>query len=173
METDFLNAFARLLRDGNLRDQFTANPQAAAESVHLRRSDWPAWLQLTPADVEFQAGVLLRKRLDLVKFFAPETCRRAGELLWPKFQSYARLNWPATNHAKPADAFQFCRHLREQDRDTVAVSEWNRLAFVFSRRHLSVHWVALPVKGKSRKGLQLFVRGRRGRWREYFFYAGI
>jgi hypothetical protein len=173
METDFINAFARLLRDGKLRDQFAASPEAAAASVGLRRSDWLAWRQLSAADVECQADVLLRKRLDLVKFFAPETCRRAGESLWQKFQSYARMNWPATGSAKLTDTFNFCRHLREQDQEAVAVSEWNRMAFIFSARRLALHGVRMSIKGKRRMGLQLFIRGRGQRWHEYLFFIGV
>src|SRR5258708_6828653 len=91
--TDFFTAFCRLLRDGKLRDVFAVNPQAAAEQVKLRLADCPAWLQLVPEDVEFQAIVLLRKRLDLVKYFVPETSRQLGEKLWPAFYTYARVSW--------------------------------------------------------------------------------
>jgi len=87
---DFITAFGRLLRDGNLRDVFALNPQHAGRQIYLRESDLPAWLQLDPADVEFQAEVLLRKRLDLVKWFAPETCRRLDKKLWPVFRQFAR-----------------------------------------------------------------------------------
>ena len=174
MEIDFITAFGRLLRDGTLRDVFAADPQGAAKQVQLRSSDLPAWLQLVPADVEFQADVLLRKRLDIVKHFVPGTCRRLGEKLWAIFQPYGRVNWPLEGSAKNFDAFQFCRHLLGERSDTVIASEWNRLSFALSDRKLAVHWAELPSKSRRpRKGLQLFLRQRDGRWRESFFYFGL
>jgi len=173
-EIDFITAFGRLLLDGKLRDVFAASPQTAAGQIHLRRSDWPAWQQLVPADVEFQASVLLRKRLDLVKFFAPETCRRMGGELWPTFQDYARLGGPSGSSAKISDAFLFCRCLRQRNAKAVAASEWNRLDFALSNRRAAWHWVQMPkMNEKTRRGLQCFLRGRRGRWREFFFYLGF
>ena len=172
-ETDFITAFARLLRDGKLRDAFAADSKTAARQIHLREADLPAWLQLIPADVEFQADVLLRKRLDLVKFFAPETCRRLGEKLWPAFRAFARENWPPENAAKFFDAFQFCEQLKQQPSEAVAAAEWNRLRFAFSKRRLAFHGVRMPdARRRSRRGLQFFLRGRGCQWREIFFHFG-
>jgi hypothetical protein len=175
-EIDFITAFGRLLRNGALRDQFAADPQAAAGQINLRRSDWPAWQQLVAPDVEFQASVLLRKRLDLVKFFAPETCRRMGEQLWPVFHGYARAGWPVDGSPRISDTLLFCQHLRRQDSKTVAAYEWNRLDFASSKKSGAWHWVQMPEakgKGKNRRGLQIFLRGRGRRWREFFLYFGI
>ena len=171
MEIDFITALGRLLRDGNLRDAFAANPQAAAKQVCLRQSDLPAWLQLVSEEVEIQATVLLRKRLDLVKFFAPETCRRAGQKLWPSFHQYARVNWPPTEGPRALDAFEYCRHLRARHPESIADREWNRLNFALSRRRAALYWVPLPARdGKMRRGIQLFWRGRGRKWRELFLY---
>jgi len=173
-EIDFITAFGRLLRDGNLRDRFAANPQAVAEEIHLRRADWPAWGQLIPADVEFQAVVLLRKRLDLIKFLAPETCRRMGEKLWSVFHDYARASRPPDGSAKISDAFLFCRHLNAQNPEAVVASERNRLDFAVSKKRMALHRVQMPTgKRKASCGLQLFLRGRGERWREFFFYLGL
>jgi hypothetical protein len=173
MEIDFITAFGRLLRDGKLRDTFAVSPQAAAKEIRLRRSDLPAWLQLVPDDVEFQATVLLRKRLDTVKYFAPDTCRGANEDLWPIFEKYARTHWPPEGRLKIFDAYQFCQHLKKQAPKIVASAEWNRLNFALSKHGVAVHWVKLPTtKEKTRHGLQLFLRGPGRRWREYFFYIG-
>jgi hypothetical protein len=171
MEIDFITALGRLLRDGNLRDAFAADPQAVAAKVCLRQSDLPAWLQLVSAEVEAQATVLLRKRLDLVKFFAPETCCRAGKNLWPSFQQYARVNWPPAEGPRLLDTFEYCRHLRTRGFGTVIDSEWNRLDFALSRRRVALHWVPLPARDdQTRRGIQLFWRGRGRKWREFFFY---
>jgi len=174
MEIDFITALGRLLRDGLLRDAFAVNPKAAATTVRLRRADLKAWQNLVPEDLEFQAAVLLRKRLDLVKFFAPETCRQIGENLWPAFEKYGRTNWPNEHLPKSNDALQFCRHLREETAQQVSISEWNRLSFANSHRYFSLHWVRLPVKGgKSRPGFQLFLRGPEQRWWEFLFHLGL
>lgn len=170
-EIDFITAFGRLLRDGKLRDRFAVDPRTVAEEIHLRQSDWTAWEQLVPADVEFQATVLLRKRLDLIKFFAPETCRRMGGKLWPVFYSYARSDWPSDGSAKISDAFLFCQHLKQQNPKAVAASERNRLEFALSKKPADLHWVEKSSrKRKTRRGLQLCLRGRGGRWWEFFFY---
>jgi hypothetical protein len=173
MEIDFITAFGRLLRDGKLRDTFAANPQAAAKEIRLRRSDLPAWLQLVSDDVEFQATVLLRKRLDMVKYFAPETCCRPGEELWPIFEKYARAYWPPEGRPKFFDAYQFCRHLKKQSPKIIVSTEWNRLNFSLAKQGIAVHWVKLPAtKNKTRRGFQLFIRGPGRRFREFFFYLG-
>lgn len=174
MEIDFITAFGRLLRDGLLREVFAANPKTAATSIRLRRADLKAWQQLVPADLEFQATELLRKRLDLVKYFAPETCRLIGENLWPAFQRYGRTNWPTENLPKSADALEFCRHLREEAAKPVAASEWHRLSFANSRHRIRLHWTQFPTKGgKSKHGFQLFLRGPGKRWREFLFYLSL
>ncbi len=171
-EIDFITAFARLLRDGKLRKVFAANPEAAARQVHLREADLPSWMQLIPADVEFQADVLLRKRLDLVKLFTPETCRRLGEKLWPTFRSFARENWPPENAANFFDAYQFCERLKQQQSGSVVAVEWNRLRFAFSKCRLAFHSVRMPdARRRTRRGLQFFLRGRGCQWGEYFFYV--
>ena len=174
MEIDFITAFGRLLRDGKLRDAFAASPQAAAEQVQLRPSDRPIWLQLTPSDVESQADVLLQKRMDVVKFMAPQTSRRLGEKLWSVFHRYGRINWPPERSAKIYDTFLFCQYLRVQQSDAVVASEWNRMSFALSKQRAALCWVQMPVgKKKARPGLQFFLRGRDQRWWEIFVYLGF
>ena len=173
-EIDFITAFARLLRDGKLRDAFATNPEAAAHQIQLRAFDVPAWRRLDAADVEFQADVLLRKRLDLVRFFAPETCRHLGGKLWPTFRAFARESWPPENAAKFFDAFQFCNQLKERQPEAVAAFEWNRLSFALSKRGGAIYYVEMPEAGRrSRCGLQIFLRNRNHHWRELFLYLGL
>ena len=174
MAIDFITAFGRLLRDGNLRDLFALNPQHAAEQIQLRPVDHPAWLQLVPEEVEFQAGILLRKRLDLVKIFAPETSRRLGAKLWPAFYEYARVSWPPEGSARISDAFHFYRHLKEKQPEAVVAMEWNRLAFVSSNRRAALHLIKIPASRRGpRRGLQLLIRGKDQIRREYFVYLGL
>lgn len=173
-EIDFITAFARLLRDGTLRDQFAEDALAAAKNIQLRLTDYPAWQQLVSADVEFQADVLLRKRLDAVKTFAPATCRRLGDTLWPVFREFARHHWPGEEDEKFLDAHQFCRALKQKQPDAVAGWEWNRFKFALSKSHVAFFLVKIPLaKNKSRRGIQLLTRNRSGRGREFFIYLGL
>ena len=173
-EIDFITAFGRLLRDGQLRDAFAANPTAVAGQIQLRSADLTTWMELNPTDVELQADVLLRKRLDLVKYFAPETCRKLGEKLWHEFRKFGRENWPPEGAGKITDAFQFCRRLRHNEPHTIVQSEWNRLDFAVSKRRVALHWIQMSgTKTKTHRGLQLFFRSKGGHWREFFLYLGL
>ena len=173
MATDFITAFGRLLRDGTLRDRLAANPEAAAQSADLSTRDWPAWRQLVPADVEFQAGVLLRKRLEQVRPFLPETCQRLGDNLWPAFHAYARYHWPAEPNPKLDDAFQFCTRLTQKFPTLVCATERNRLKFACSRRKIALYRATIKtIRQQLRPGLQLFIRSRKNGWREISFYLG-
>lgn len=173
-EIDFITALGRLLRDGNLRDAFAANPQAVAGQINLGRRDWPAFMQLVPEDLEFQARILLRKRLELVRQLLPETVRGLGENFWPQFLEYARASWPVEPRAVLQDAFQFCRRLRQQQPQVVNQSEWNRLRFALSENHLALHCLLREtIRGKRHLWLQIFYRGRSKQWCEFMFYFGL
>ena len=171
-EIDLITALGRLLRDGNLRDAFAASPQAVAGRINLGRHDWPAFLQLVPEDLEFQARILLRKRLELVRQLLPETVRRLGENFRPHFLEYARVNWPDEPRAALHDAFQFCGRIKPPQ--LVSKSEWNRLRFALSEKHLAVHCLLREtLRGKTRLRLQVFFRGRSKQWREFIFHLGL
>ena len=167
-EIDFITALGRLLRDGNLRDVYAAQPDTVAARLDLRPEDRPAFRQLVPEDVEFQARILLRKRFDLVRRFLPDTERRLGEKAWPLFLDYARVNWPAEPRATLRDAGQFCRRLRQQQPSLVSQSEWNRLRFALSEKSFAIHWqLRGEAGGTVRPRVQIFYRGRSRRWREF------
>jgi len=167
-EIDFITALGRLLRDGNLRDAYAAQPDTVAARLDLRPEDRPAFRQLVPEDVEFQARILLRKRFDLVRRFLPDTERRLGEKAWPLFLDYARVNWPAEPRVVLRDAFQFCQRLREQQPSLVCQSEWNRLRFALSEKSFAIHWqLRGEAGGTVRPRVQIFYRGRSRRWREF------
>jgi hypothetical protein len=173
-EIDFITALGRLLRDGNLRDAFTASPQTAAAQINLCRDDWPAFSRLAPEDLEFQARILLRKRLALVRQLLPETVRKLGEKFWPLFLEYSRVNWPMEQRTALHDAFGFCRRLKQQHSQLVSESEWNRLRFAISEKHLAIHWLLREtIHGRTRSMLQIFLRGRLVCWREMVFYFGL
>lgn len=168
---DFITAFGRLLRDGAMRDAFAANPRALAAQLNLCASDCAALSQLIPADLEFQAGVLIRKRLDSVRRIIPETCRLLGAETWPTFHAYARTSWPPREHSAAHDAHGFCRHLQHHQPNSLCEAELNRLRFVLSQDRFSIHFIRHKGKrNKSQPALQLILRFGRQRWREITFY---
>ncbi|MEO6036632.1 MAG: hypothetical protein ABIQ35_15385 [Verrucomicrobiota bacterium] len=171
---DFITAFGQLLRDGSLRDAFAANPQMVAAQMNLRNDDLPALLQLIPEDLEFQARVLLSKRLDVVRRIVPETCRRLAATEWPAFHAYARSHWPNEADAIGRDAHNFCRHLKQANLQSICQAEWNRLEFAFSERRFAIHHVERRITdNKSKTSFQIFLRTRRPRWHEIRFYFGL
>lgn len=174
MEIDFITALGRLLRDGRLRDAFVGDPATVAAQIHLRRTDLPAFLQLIPDELEFQARILLRKRFELTRTFLPETMRRLDDQGWPLFLEYGRANWPTEPRAGLHDAFQFCQRLDQLTPELVSKSERNRLQFALSNKHLAIHWHLLEtMRGKARPMMQLFYRGRSPMWRELVFAFGL
>jgi hypothetical protein len=174
MEIDFITALGRLLRDGSLRDAFAGDPATVAAQIHLRRTDIPAFRQLIPDELEFQARILLRKRFELTRTFLPETTRRLGDQGWALFLEYGRASWPAEPRAGLQDAFQFCQRLDQLTPKIVSKSERNRLQFALSEKHLAIHWHLLEtMRGKARPMMQLFYRGRSPMWRELVFAFGL
>ncbi len=172
---DFTTAFGRLLRDGALRDALAADPCRVVEQLGVREQDRRALLQLVPADLEYQAEILLRKRLGTVREFIPETLRRLAGEAWPCFHHYARRHWPEAPHSGPRDAHVFAGYLRKTQPASVCDREWNRLEFFMKQKRLAVHWVRRRGEGRAgwwRGELQLLVRtGRQaGRWAEWFWH---
>ena len=176
---DFTTAFGRLLRDGLLRDALAANPWAVVEQLAVREADCPALLGLVPADLEYQAEVLLRKRLTVVRHIIPESLSRLQEAAWPLFHAYVRICWPAGENPGPRDAYDFATFLKQHRPDSLCDREWNRLEFFVKRTWLAIHRVRLPREGenkrRNRHALQvLFRRGREGkRGHEWLFYFQI
>jgi hypothetical protein len=172
--TDFITALGRLLRDGALRDALAANPDAVAAQLNLRPGDAAALAQLVPADLEFQARVLLGKRCDLVRRIIPESCRRLGGETWPVFHAYARTNWPTREPSAAHDAHGFCRHLQQHQPDSLCRAELNRLRFALSQKRFALHFIRRrPPHNQPRPALQLFFRLDRRHWRETTIYCRL
>lgn len=168
---DFITAFGRLLRDGAMRDALAANPSALAAQLNLRDGDYAALMQLIPADLEFQAGVLLRKRLDIVCRIVPETCRLLGAETWPVFHAYARTNWPIGEQTAAKDAHGFCRHLKQHRPDFLCEAELNRLRFALSQDRFAFHFIRRKqTRGQTKPALQICLRFKRHLWRETTLY---
>lgn len=164
--TDFITAFGRLLRDGALRDEFARQPEVVARRLNIAEGERPALLRLIPEEVEIQAHVLLRKRLDVVRRVIPETCRRLQQGEWPVFLEFGRAQWPGEGEPAGGDAHEFCRHLRRTNPECVNAAEWHRLEFAFSQRRFSIHRIGLQP-GDRRTAIQIFIRWHRRRWREF------
>ena len=164
---DFITAFGRLLLDGVMRDALAANPRAMAAQLNLCESDCAALAQLIPADLEFQARVLIRKRLDIVRRIIPETCRLLGTETWMAFHAYARTRWPSGEQSAAHDAHGFCCHLQRHRPDSLCDAERNRLCFAFSQDRFALHFIR---RKQTKSALQFFLRFGPQCWRETTFY---
>lgn len=170
---DLITALGRLLHDGTLRDEFAAQPQAVVERLQVRASDHAALLAISAADLEFQAGILLGKRFELIKNLVPRTLAALGEKARSDFFAYARTRWPRGVNQAWEDAVEFCRHCERQPSSWVCHAELNRLNFVLSKKCVAVHFVrGLSLRKRDRNAIQMFIRLKNGNWRESVFYLG-
>lgn len=168
---DFTTALARLLRDGAQRDSFRANAICTADQLNVCAEDRAAFITLSPSELDAQADVLLRKRLDQVKRLAPTLCAGLAGHLWPRFRDYARRYWP--EDAK-GDALHFCEYVLLNDAGFVSRTELNRLRFLASTERLRVNIVRdLLVGNRRRSGIQILRRGRKGSVYETWLYLAV
>jgi hypothetical protein len=173
-ETDFLEAFSHLLRDGNLRDACAREPARTAGLLGVTSASAEILQGLKAEDLEFQARVLLRKRYDLVRRLVPRTCAALDASAWPVFYGYARLCWPEEPRADLHDAAGFCRHLERRNPKVLSGAEKNRMLFALARNRLAFHFVRdLPIRGRVRWGLQILVRYPDSAWHEYAVYPSL
>lgn len=165
-EIDFTAALARLLTDGRLRDAFAVDPVATLDSLGVPATEQDAFRQLNPADLEFQARVLLHKRFEQIRSWLPSVCRRLDDAAWPMFEKFARTRPPGN---ATSEALEFACSTGA-DRNC---SELHRLRFITGSQRWSLAGVPdLPIRGRSRRGLQLLLR-RGEQWRELAIYFGL
>lgn len=165
---DFTAALARLLSDAALRAALAANPADVTERLGVRGEDGAALAALPAEELECQARVLLRKRLEGVRHLLPQTCAALGENLWPHFLDYARAGCPRGQSLAAQDARGFAEHLAAARVPGLCRSELHRARFALGHARGAVHLAReLPVGGGPRRALQVFLRGRSGSWREW------
>jgi hypothetical protein len=169
---DLISALGRLLCDGSLREAFRADPASVATELRIRESDRESLLQLAPEDLEIQAGVLLRKRFEAVRFMIPETCEQLGDSAWKLFREYSTPKWPAGQSASSRDADQFLRWLQRR-RIPCVPREWNWLQFALSGKKLSLHWIRRHTGNKRPSAIQILWRSSAERLREMIFYLRL
>ena len=168
---DFTTALACLLRDGRRRNLFRSSAASTADELNVRAEDRAAFLMLSPAELDAQADLLLRKRLEHVKRLAPELCARLTGHLWPCFQEYARNLWPQD---AIRDALHFCEHVLLNDAQLVLRTELNRLRFLASSAQMRVYLVRdFRVGNRRRNGIQILRRGGKGSIREMWLYLAV
>lgn len=168
-DVDFITALGRVLHDGALRDALAENPDAFVRRIGLREADRPAFLKLVPADLEFQAAVLLRKRFALLKPMLPATIRLLGKEAWPEFAVYSRSAPLPPHAATVCDAFGFCTHLQRRRPEVVCPVELNRSDFAFHQRRFSARIAAKHPSSRFPR-LQLMLRLKGNRWWEWQVY---
>jgi hypothetical protein len=167
---DLVTALGRLLSNGALRDALADDASLVATNINLRREDQPALLQLVPDELEFQACVLLRKRLEGVRKLAPQTCDALGDELWSVFHRYARNRPPSGEYSVVRDAYGFCHFLETIPLKTGCASELNRLRFVLNRKRLAIHCLRRTKQNQQvAPAVQLLLRHRSGGWKEFLF----
>jgi hypothetical protein len=171
---DFITALGRLLQNGTLRDAFAADAVAFVREIDLGESHRPAFVRLVPADLEFQARVLLRKRFDSVREALPQTCRALGQEAWSQFQRYGRSNGPTGSNLACRDALGFAWHLFNARAAALCPLEFNRVQFAGKRRRLAFHFLlaAPTARAPRRPCAQLFLRVPSKRWHEWLVHLG-
>lgn len=170
---NLITALGRLLHDGALRDEFAAQPHAVAERLQVRASDRAALLAISAADLEFQAGILLGKRFELIKNLVPRTLASLGERARSDFFAYARTCWPKGANQPLEDAVKFCSYCARKPALPVCQAEVNRLDFALNEKRLAMHFVrGLSLRKGKRSGIQILMRLKNGNWRESVFYLG-
>ena len=172
-EIDFQTALGRLLRDASLREQFARNPSAVAALLHLRLAERAHLAKLSPGDIEIQATILLRKRFDAVRHLIPRTTHGLGSKAWELFQAHARQFWPDSPDMEVRDTESFCSHLAAVAPAALCPVEMNRLRFHLGRERISIHHIRhFPIRGRTRRALQVLVRRRHG-WSEHALYFAL
>ncbi len=168
---DFITALGRVLHNGSLRDSFAADAPAFVRQIELREEDQASFLKLIPADLEFQARTLLRKRFDLVRHRLPKTCGAMGEAAWLEFVRYGRSHAPAGKYPALTDALGFAQYLTEARPDVLCRRELNRCRFALGPRRFALHLVAAQNRRQIPR-LQILLRRRSNAWREWLIYLG-
>jgi hypothetical protein len=165
-EIDFVTALGRLLHDVRLREAFRADRAHTVEALNVRTTDCQAIVRLAPDEVEFQARILLKKRLDAIQRFIPITCERLGEGIWTTFVDYS--NKISSLSDVTEDACCFAEYVAEAVPAARCSSEVNRLRFAKGRSRFCMRFTR--DAGRSMLGgraLQAFVRWSDGGWKEW------
>ena len=157
-----------------MRDAFRRDPQRALELLDIEPSGRTALLAIDPADLEFQAEVLLRKRFESVSRVIPLTIAKAGQRAWHWFAEYGRACWPASEKPGLEDARGFCSYLGGRSPPLVCASERNRVRFATGTALAAIHIVPdLLLRDQRHHGLQIFLRRPDGRGREVHLLFGL
>jgi len=172
---DFATALARLLQDGALRDRFALDPRGVSSEMGLSEEDSYALSALPPGDLEYQAEILLGKRLETLRPFLSRTLTALGEDAFPVFRLYARKNRPAGLFCQQRyDALAFVEFLTAQRPWAVSLADLRRLRFLQGYRHLALHFLDdEEIRGRRRHGLRIFFRNLTGKVFEWQIYLGL
>jgi len=165
-QIDFVTALGRLLHDVRLREAFREDRARTVEALNVCATDCQAVLRLTPDEVEFQARVLLRKRLNAIRRWIPVTCERLGDRLWATFVDYSNRKSTLSDGTK--DACCFAEYVAAAVSAAGCSSEVNRLHFATGRSRFCLRFTqdagAVMFGGRA---VQIFVRWSSRCWREW------
>lgn len=165
-EIDFVTALGRLLKDARLREAFREDSARTVEALNVRATDRRTVLQLVPDEVEFQAGILLKKRLSTIRRWTPITCDRLGERLWATFVDYSNTLSSLGDATK--DAYCFAKYVAVAAPAAMCCSEMDRLRFATGRARFCMRFTRnLGASMLGGRALQIFVRWSDSGWKEW------
>jgi len=165
-EIDFVTALGRLLHDAGLREAFREDRTRAVEALNVRAQDNQTLLGLAADELEFQARILLKKRLNTIRRWTPITCDRLGEQLWATFVDYS--NTLSSLSDATQDAYCFAKYVAVEAPAAMCCSEMERLRFATGRARFCMRFTR-DAGGSMLGGraLQIFVRWSGSGWKEW------
>ena len=187
----FVDIFARLLSDAELRRRFISDRTSTLTEFGLDETDAQLLCRISDDQLEQQARGLLLKRQSEVADKIPQTWKRLGQDARQLFQTYAQQSpWPEGHRKHLLDAVAFCRFLKRQ-RDLLQVgqpvsnqgardgkttqpvvnSEFHWIRFVGENRSFRIAIARdLEVDEKPNFCLQIFYRNRKRMPRHFVFF---
>lgn len=130
---DVQNFTARLYTDENLRREFLIAPVEIGKVNNLSEKEIAELTEILPAELNFFADSLRRKRLREVEKLLPLTRKALADDFEKHFREFANQFTPESIKKHLEDAIQFAEFLREREKD------WKRDAAKFEAAKLEFY----------------------------------
>lgn len=125
------NLLARLYTDGELRENFFAEPDKIGFDFDLTRKEIAEIVEIAPQELDFFAESLYWKRLREAEKFIPLTVKILDQDFQPLFRQFSQIFNPQSVKKHLEDALEFCRFLQKGE-----VSEIARNVALFEKTKL-------------------------------------
>lgn len=144
------NLLARLYTDGDLRENFFAEPAKIGFDFNLTRKEIAEIVEIAPQELDFFAESLFWKRLREAEKFIPLTVKILNQDFQPLFRQFSQTFNPQTVKKHLEDAFEFCRFLQKGEvseiaRD-VALFEKTKLEFFGFGKRIAFCKLAFDIR---------------------------